>query len=107
MHKVDQKNARCIVITISDTRTVETDKSGKLIKELLHKEQHFCIDHVIIKDEMKEIRLAIDRAISNKKADIILMTGGTGISDRDITIEVVEEKLTKHLPGFGEIFRML
>jgi len=107
MHEVDPVNARCIIITISDTRTIETDKSGKLIKELLHREEHNCIDHVIVKDEKLAISKQIDYAVSNKETDIILMTGGTGISNRDITIEVVEEKITKHLPGFGEVFRML
>src|SRR5690625_7967313 len=106
MHEVDPVNARCIIITISDTRTIETDKSGKLVKELLHREEHSCIDDVIEKDEKLAISKQIDYAVSNKETDIILITGGTGISNRDITIEVEEVKIEKEITGLGEVYRM-
>lgn len=107
MHEVESRNARCVVITVSDTRTIETDKSGLLIKDLLREQQHECIEHTIVRDDAITIGNEIDRAVANNETNIILMTGGTGISNRDVTIEVVNTKMTKHLPGFGEVFRML
>jgi|SRR5690625_292461 len=107
MHKIPFRSARCIVVTISDTRTVDTDKSGQLIKHLLEENNHICANHIIVKDEQLMIDEMISEGVNNKEVDIILMTGGTGIAKRDVTIEVVEKKLTKIVPGFGELFRMI
>lgn len=107
MHHVEKQSVRCLVATVSDTRTIETDKSGHLIKELLHKEGHECVKHVIVPDEMAEIDQLISEGIENEQVEAVLLTGGTGISARDVTIEVVERKIEKEIPGFGEIFRML
>lgn len=101
------KKARCLVVTVSDTRTMATDKSGKLIKQLLLAAEHEIVDHIIVKDEIAEIRAVLDTGIERDDVDAILLTGGTGIAKRDVTIEVVQEKLEKELTGFGEIFRML
>lgn len=107
MHESEKQQVRCLVGTISDTRTHENDKSGKLIKELLAENDHLCIDHVIVRDEKQQIQQMILDAITENKVDAILLTGGTGISARDVTIETVENIIEKEISGFGELFRML
>lgn len=107
MHHVKERSVNCFIATISDTRTVETDKSGQLIKQLLNENNHRVSEHVIIRDEERLIKQAIDDVMLQTDVEAILFTGGTGISKRDVTIEVVENKLMKKIPGFGEIFRML
>lgn len=107
MHHVKERSVNCFIATISDTRTVETDKSGQLIKQLLNENNHTVSEHVIIRDEERLIKQAIDDVMLQTDVEAILFTGGTGISKRDVTIEVVENKLMKKIPGFGEIFRML
>lgn len=98
---------RCKIITVSDTRTVETDKSGALIKTLLQENGFFVADHVIVKDEQDEIRVAVLSGSEKHEIDAILLNGGTGIAKRDVTIEVVQALLDKEIVGFGELFRML
>ena len=95
------------VLTVSDTRTFETDASGALIVELLEAAGHRVEARGIVPDEADLLRTEIDRF--RKKADLhaILITGGTGIGPRDRTFETVSELLTTPLPGFGELFRML
>lgn len=107
MHSDGERQIRCFVATVSDTRTVETDKSGKLIKELILEKGHECIDHVIVKDEKQQIQELILDVVTENKVDAILLTGGTGISARDVTIEAVENIIEKEINGFGELFRML
>lgn len=107
MHHVEARSVACFIGTVSDTRTVDTDKSGLLIKEFLTEAGHVTIDHQIVRDDEQAISEMIDGALAKKDIDVILLTGGTGISMRDVTIEVVEAKLDKTIPGFGEIFRML
>lgn len=107
MHHSVEKSLACLVVTVSDTRTVETDKSGKLIESLLLENNHHIAKRVIVKDEPEEIRSLFQIAIVDERIEAVLITGGTGISKRDITIEVVREFVEKPLPGFGEIFRML
>lgn len=107
MHHTKERSMNCLIATVSDTRTIETDKSGQLIKELLEINGHKCIDHFIVRDEKEEIEKIIERGIHHKQVDAILMTGGTGIAARDVTIEIVQKKLEKEISGFGEIFRML
>lgn len=107
MHHVEKQSVKCFVATISDTRTTDTDKSGQLIKQLLEREQHEVVGHQIIKDDKVLIGQMIDKINERTDVEVILLTGGTGISMRDVTIEVVENKLTKTIPGFGELFRML
>ncbi|HLR73266.1 MAG TPA: MogA/MoaB family molybdenum cofactor biosynthesis protein [Pseudogracilibacillus sp.] len=107
MHHVEKQSVKCFVATISDTRTTDTDISGQLIKQLLEKEQHEVVGHQIIKDDKVLIGQMIDKINERTDVEVILLTGGTGISMRDVTIEVVENKLTKTIPGFGELFRML
>jgi molybdenum cofactor biosynthesis protein B len=107
-HKKEAPNqVRCKIITVSDTRTKETDKSGKLIREFLLSQGHQIEDYEIVKDEKQEIHKAIQEGIQSNIIDAILLNGGTGIADRDVTIETVEELLDKEIVGFGELFRML
>lgn len=107
MHHVKDLSVGCFIGTISDSRTVETDKSGQLIKNLLQENNHVVTDHVIIPDEQQLINQTIEEAMLQKEVEAILFTGGTGIAKRDVTIEVVERKIVKEIPGFGELFRML
>jgi molybdopterin adenylyltransferase len=98
---------RAAVITISDTRTKETDTSGKHIVDELTKAGHTVVAWEIIPDEPTRIRELIAKLRSSPDTDAILLTGGTGVGSRDQTYETISALLTKTLPGFGEIFRML
>ncbi len=97
----------CAVLTVSDTRTERTDTSGRAMADLLAAAGHRCADRAIVRDEPAEIAAALERWLVRADIDAILTTGGTGISPRDGTIEVVERLLEKRLDGFGELFRML
>ncbi|USG64287.1 molybdenum cofactor biosynthesis protein MoaB [Brevibacillus ruminantium] len=101
------KQVGCMVITVSDTRTVETDKSGQLMKEMLLEAGHSLQQYRIVKDEPAEVTAAIEAGITDPAVQVILINGGTGISPRDNTFEAVRELLEKEMPGFGELFRML
>lgn len=94
------------VLTISDTRTEETDRSGQLIHTLVAETAHHITGYTIVRDEPDQIRSALDMFCTTP-AQVILTNGGTGISTRDQTCDVVEALLEKTLPGFGELFRML
>lgn len=98
---------QCKVITISDTRTKQTDKSGTLINQLLSENGHKVVEYCIVKDEETQIREAIITGCHSKEIDAIITNGGTGIAKRDVTIEAVQSIIEKEIPGFGEIFRML
>lgn len=97
----------CWVLTISDTKTPETDTSGALIRERLASAGHHVIGSSIVRDEPTEVQRVIREASADPAVQIIIMTGGTGITSRDSTFEAVEAMLDKRLPGFGELFRML
>ena len=107
-HRCDSpKNVRCAVITVSDTRTLETDKGGKLVAELLVAGGHRVTERQIVKDDPFEIEPLVHRLADPDVLDAILITGGTGIAARDQTFETVSGLLTKTMPGYGELFRML
>ena len=97
----------CAVLTVSDTRTPETDAGGKLVKDLLIEAGHRVLDSKIVKDQPSSIDDCLKSWARDPKLDAILTTGGTGISQRDGTVEVVRRMLTTELEGFGELFRML
>lgn len=97
----------CGVLTVSDTRTRETDKGGDLIESLLIGAGHECRVRTIVRDEPDAIGAALDAMIADPSIRAVLTTGGTGIARRDTTIEVVRRRLSSELPGFGELFRML
>ncbi|MEH7246563.1 molybdenum cofactor biosynthesis protein B [Neobacillus niacini] len=101
------KRVNCKVITVSDTRNKDTDKSGKLMMELLEQAGHTIVDYVIVKDEAGPIKEAILKGCDREDIDVILTNGGTGIARRDVTIETVQAVLDKEIIGFGELFRML
>lgn len=96
---------RCAVVTVSDTRTEDTDRSGSLMKARLAEAGHEIAFYRIVPDEPALISTLLDEMAGNVEA--VLLNGGTGISSRDTTYEAVAGKLEKTLPGFGEIFRML
>ncbi|MGG3471062.1 molybdenum cofactor biosynthesis protein B [Neobacillus pocheonensis] len=101
------KTVNCKVITVSDTRNKDTDKSGRLMMDLLEQAEHKIVDYVIVKDETRPIQTEILKGCDRDDIDVILTNGGTGIAKRDVTIETVQSLLEKEIVGFGELFRML
>ena len=97
---------RCAIITCSDTRTHENDTSGGYIRKALEAEGHVIAAYEIVKDEPDQIRKMLS-AYSLQDLDVVLLNGGTGISNRDTTYDVVAGMLENTMPGFGEIFRFL
>jgi molybdenum cofactor biosynthesis protein B len=97
----------CAVITVSDTRTVESDRSGQLVQEYLIQTEHRIDSYQILKDEPELIRAQIQQLSLNPTLDVIILNGGTGIAPRDTTFDAVASLLEKTLPGFGELFRFL
>ncbi len=100
-------SVRCVVITVSDTRTADTDTSGRTIIDLLTGAGHTVVGRSIVKDEPADVRSTIERQLASLEVDVIITTGGTGITSRDTTFETVDALLEKRLDGFGELFRML
>ena len=97
----------CAILTVSDTRTPETDTSGAAIRERLEAAGHPIVFYQIVKDEPDQILGILERIIAETEARVVLVNGGTGISHRDTTYDALARKLEKTLPGFGELFRML
>jgi molybdenum cofactor biosynthesis protein B len=97
----------CAVVTVSDTRNAETDKSGQLIQRLLLDANHAVAAYAIIKDEPAQIQKQIELLGKNTNLDAVIFNGGTGIAPRDTTYDAIEKLLEKTLPGFGELFRFL
>ena len=100
-------SVRCAVVTVSDSRTLETDTGGLAVVERLRQGKHEVVDRQIVPDEPERIRELLAAYRDRDDVDAILITGGTGISRRDRTFDVVNEMLTTPLPGYGELFRML
>jgi molybdenum cofactor biosynthesis protein B len=94
------------IVTVSDTRTPDTDVNGKYLREEIKKAGHRVHSSRILRDEPSQVEAALDE-LAAAGTQVILLNGGTGISRRDTTFDVVSRKLDKTLPGFGEIFRML
>jgi molybdopterin adenylyltransferase len=101
------ERVRVAVLTISDTRTPETDTGGDTIEELMRGAGHEIVERNIVKDEASGIRTKLVDLLARSDVDAVITTGGTGISARDTTYEVVDRMLEKKLDGFGEIFRVL
>ncbi|MFQ6033405.1 MAG: molybdenum cofactor biosynthesis protein B [Candidatus Bipolaricaulia bacterium] len=97
----------CWVITVSDTRTPETDESGRTTCEELEAHGHRLLLYRIVKDEPSQIGELLEEARADGHVQAVILTGGTGISSRDNTYEVIREFIDKELPGFGELFRWL
>jgi molybdenum cofactor biosynthesis protein B len=102
-----KKSIRCFVVTVSDTRDESTDTSGQTIKKFLADEGHQTSGYRIVKDEPVDIKALLESALGQNDVDAVIVNGGTGISPRDGTFEVVERFLEKKLDGFGEVFRYL
>jgi molybdenum cofactor biosynthesis protein B len=101
------RSVRCFVLTVSDTRTEDSDASGRAIVEMLGAAGHHVAGRAIVRDDPDLVRGAIERHLAAPDVDAIVSTGGTGISPRDSTYEAVSAMLQKRLDGFGELFRML
>jgi len=97
----------CWVLTISDTKTPETDTSGAVIRELLTAAGHRIIGSTIVRDEPADVQRVVRDACAHADVHAVITTGGTGITSRDSTFEAIEALLDKRLAGFGELFRML
>ena len=100
-------SVRCFIVTVSDTRTEETDTSGRAIAELLDAAGHIVTGRAMVKDEASLVREAVRRQLASPDVQAIITTGGTGITSRDSTYEAISALLEKRLDGFGELFRML
>ena len=101
------RSLRCVVITVSDTRTPETDTGGDLVARLLADAGHEVMEREIVKDEPEAIGAGLRQALERRGVGAVVLTGGTGVAPRDVTPESVEPLLERVVPGFGELFRML
>ena len=100
-------NVNIALLTVTDTRTIDNDKSGGILVNKIKEADHNLIDRKISKDNKKDIVKILNEWLQNDKIDVIITTGGTGLTGRDITPEALDEVAEKHIPGFGEIFRNL
>lgn len=98
---------RCAVLTVSDTRTEATDTGGQAIVSLLAEGGHIVVSKAILRDEPAQVRAHVEALVRDEQVQVVITTGGTGISSRDSTYEAITALLTKRLDGFGELFRML
>ena len=97
----------CFVLTVSDTRTDANDTGGAAIRELLAKAGHSVSGHAIVKDEAAQVAAVVLDRLADAGTQVIISTGGTGISARDTTFEAITQLFDKRLDGFGELFRMI
>jgi molybdopterin adenylyltransferase len=97
----------CFVLTVSDSRTAQTDTGGRAIRDLLEADGHVVTGHAIVRDEPAEVAATVREQLGNSRTQVIITTGGTGITSRDGTFEAIDQLLEKRLDGFGELFRML
>ena len=95
------------VLTVTDTRTIDNDKSGAILVKKIAEQNHKLVDRKIVKDEKEDIKKIILEWTKSNEIDVIITTGGTGLTGRDITPEVLNEIADKKIPGFGELFRQL
>lgn len=97
----------CYVLTVSDTRTPETDTGGRAIRDLIQGAGHMVSGYTIVRDEPSQVAAAVRTQLADPRTQVIVTTGGTGITSRDGTFEAVNGLFEKRLDGFGELFRML
>ena len=93
------------LLTVTDTRTFDNDKSGGILVNKIKEANHNLVDRKICKDDKMDIVIILKEWINQKNIDVIITTGGTGLTGRDITPEAIEEIADKKIPGFGEVFR--
>ena len=101
------RSVGCVVVTISDSKTLATDLTGRLLAEGLANAGHAVAWRIVVKDEIGAIRRAVRKALTDPRVTAVVANGGTGITSRDVTFEAIEPMLDKRLDGFGEIFRFL
>lgn len=101
------KPARVAVITVSDTRTLETDTSGQTICDFLQEAGHIIAARHLVTDEVSAIQGLVKTILNGGTSEFIILTGGTGLTHRDVTPEAIDPFISKAIPGFGELFRML
>jgi molybdenum cofactor biosynthesis protein B len=101
------ESVRCAILTVSDTRTADTDESGGLIRETLRLAMHKVVDYQIVPDDPDRIRAVLGGWLDRDDVQAILTNGGTGIASRDTTFDAINGLLEKRIDGFGELFRML
>ena len=95
------------LLTVTDTRTIESDKSGAILVKKIDEQNHKLIDRKLVKDEKVLIKKILSEWIKKDNIDVIITTGGTGLTGRDITPEAIKDLAGKEIPGFGELFREL
>ena len=100
-------NVNIALLTVTDTRTFDNDKSGAILVEKIKEAKHQLIDRKICKDNKEDIVKILKEWTGQKDIDVIITTGGTGLTGRDITPEAIDEIADKHIPGFGEVFRTI
>jgi molybdopterin adenylyltransferase len=100
------KSVVVAIVTISDTRTLENDSSGQYLEAALKEAGHQVSERMIIKDDAKQIKTTLEQLLASG-AQVVITSGGTGITGRDNTVPIVESLIVKPMPGFGELFRML
>jgi molybdenum cofactor biosynthesis protein B len=107
-HKAEAPaSVACFVLTVSDTRTSDTDTSGRAIRELVEQAGHRVVGSAIVRDDPDQVTAIVRRQLAESTTRVIIATGGTGITSRDGTFEAVDRLFDKRLTGFGELFRVL
>lgn len=101
------KSVSCSVIVVSDSRTEQNDESGKHIMQVLRKNGHGILSYSLLKNDADSIRKRINGLLDEEKLQVIIISGGTGISHRDVTVETISPFFEKKIDGFGELFRFL
>jgi len=95
------------LLTVTDTRTLDNDKSGAILVKKIKEQNHKLVDRKIVKDDKNEIKKVLNEWTKSNNIDVVITTGGTGLTGRDITPEAIKEISDKEIPGFGELFREL
>ncbi|MGA7546997.1 MAG: molybdenum cofactor biosynthesis protein B [Methyloceanibacter sp.] len=111
MHRIDESrpfiSVRIAVLTVSDTRTKKTDKSGPLLVSMIEQAGHKIAERAVAEDDVKAIRRQVKRWIKNKEVDVVITTGGTGFTGRDVTPEAVKPLFEREIDGFSVLFHMV
>jgi molybdenum cofactor biosynthesis protein B len=106
-HERSRKNVNVAIVVVSDSRTQDTDESGKVASDLLEKKGHTIVEHRFIGNDSDAIANTLSEMTNRADIDVVLTIGGTGISRRDITVDVLSPLMEKKLEGFGEMFRTM
>ena len=111
MHRIDENRpfvpVKIAILTVSDSRSAAEDRSGDTLQRLIEEDRHEVVDRRICRDNVEDIVDYLNACIDNPEVDVVIATGGTGVTGRDITPEAFDRVLDKRIEGFGELFRML